>query len=103
MGAALARADIALVPSLVDESFGNVAVEAVLAGRPVVVSAAGGLVEAVAGCASARLAAPGDVGAWTDAVLELSSDWAATRRATWEAADLLRDRHGAARYRSTLR
>jgi glycosyltransferase involved in cell wall biosynthesis len=44
---AYARADVALVPSRI-EPFGNVAVEAQLAGRPVLVSAVQGLIEASA-------------------------------------------------------
>lgn len=47
--------DLAIVPSTVDEPFGNTAVEAVLAQRPVVVSRIGGLPEAVNGLDSALL------------------------------------------------
>jgi glycosyltransferase involved in cell wall biosynthesis len=42
------RADINIVPSTVDEPFGNTAVEAALAGRPLIVSATSGLLEASA-------------------------------------------------------
>jgi GT2 family glycosyltransferase len=73
--AALAAADIVLIPSVVDEPFGNTAVEAVLAGRPVVVSATSGLREAAAGYATARIVDPADVPSWADAIEELLDDW----------------------------
>ena len=56
----LADADVAVVPSRLEEPFGNTAVEAVLAGRPVVVSAIGGLAEAIDGFASALAVEPDD-------------------------------------------
>ena len=49
----LARSDIAVITSLVDETFGNTAVEAALAARPAVVSKVGGLPEAVSSSQSA--------------------------------------------------
>ncbi|PWJ56041.1 Glycosyltransferase involved in cell wall bisynthesis [Quadrisphaera granulorum] len=70
----LAAADVVLVPSVLPEPFGNTAVEGVLAGRPVVASALGGLPEAVAGVASAQLVEPGSASALADAVLAVSSD-----------------------------
>lgn len=71
----LARCDIALVPSTGDESFGNAAVEASLAARPVVVSDVGGLNEATA-CTTARMTVPpGDARALADAVAAITDDW----------------------------
>lgn len=99
---ALARADVVLVPSVLAEPFGNTAVEAVLAARPVVVSACGGLREAVAGRASAQTAPPGDVIAWADAVEEVVARWpdvVADARADAEAARL---RHAPDRYRGRV-
>ena len=55
----LAAADLVLVPSQGDEPFGNTAVEAMLAARPVVVSSSSGLDEAVAGYGSAQRVAAG--------------------------------------------
>ena len=55
----LAACDISLVPSRLEESFGNTAVEGVLARRPVVVSSIGGLLEASDGFSSVVLVHPG--------------------------------------------
>ena len=98
----LREADVALVPSVLDESFGNSAVEAVLAARPVVVSDLRGLREAVAGFAAARVADPGDPGRWADAVEELVAAWPAARSAAVEDASRARVRHGSSRFASRL-
>lgn len=71
----LTAADVVLVPSQLDEPFGNTAVEAVLAARPVVVSATCGLTEAVAGCPSAQLVEPTDVAGWADAIERVVRRW----------------------------
>ncbi|WP_233121551.1 glycosyltransferase family 4 protein [Tersicoccus sp. Bi-70] len=76
VAAALADADIALVPSRV-EPFGNTAIEAQLALRPVVVSATQGLVETVDDGRYGSLAAPGDADDLADRVAELVDDWPA--------------------------
>ncbi|MFB9378909.1 glycosyltransferase family 4 protein [Kineococcus gynurae] len=65
----LAACDVLLVPSVLPESFGNTAVEGILAARPVVGSDLGGLPEALAGYAAARLVPPGDAEALADAAL----------------------------------
>lgn len=75
----LARADVLLVPSRVDEPFGNTAVEGVLAARPVVASATSGLLEATAGMRAARTVAPGDPDALADAVEGLVAAWPRVR------------------------
>jgi GT2 family glycosyltransferase/glycosyltransferase involved in cell wall biosynthesis len=82
----LAAADVVLVPSTADEPFGNTAVEASLAARPVVVSDRGGLVEAVAGRRAAHRAPVGDERAWTDLVAEVLRDWPAQRAAAVQDA-----------------
>lgn len=69
-----AEADIVLVPSRV-EPFGNVAVEAALAGRPVVASSVQGLIEIVEPGRSGLLAPPGDPTALAHAVEVLLDDW----------------------------
>jgi glycosyltransferase involved in cell wall biosynthesis len=98
----LAAADVVLVPSVGEESFGNTAVEAVLAARPVVVSDSSGLREAVAGLPSARVAAPGDVMAWADAVTAVLADWSRVRAQALADAAQARLRYGAGRYRAGL-
>ena len=70
----LAEADIVLVPSRV-EPFGNVAVEAALAGRPVVASSVQGLIEIVDPGRTGSLAAPDDPAALAHAVEVLLDDW----------------------------
>jgi glycosyltransferase involved in cell wall biosynthesis len=75
----IARADVVLVPSRLDEPFGNTAVEAVLAGRPVIVSDTSGLREAAGSYASAQLVPPGDAQALAEAVERVVGDWASYR------------------------
>lgn len=75
----LADADVLLVPSRVDEPFGNTAVEGTLAARPVVASATSGLLEATAGMRSARTVTPGDPAALAEAVTDLVGSWSTVR------------------------
>lgn len=70
---ALAAADVAVVPSRT-EPFGNVAVEAQLARRPVVVSAVQGLVEIVDDATVGRAVPPDDATALAAALVELARD-----------------------------
>lgn len=91
----LAAADIAVVPSSSAEPFGNVAVEALLAERPVVVSAVGGLPEAVSGFAAAVTVPADDPAALASAVEQITTRWSEYRAAA------VRDRTEAAtRYAS---
>jgi glycosyltransferase involved in cell wall biosynthesis len=71
----LAAADIICVPSTVDEPFGNTAVEAMLAGRPLIVSDTSGLKEAAGGFKSARFVTPDDPAAIVEAVEDLLAHW----------------------------
>ena len=64
-----------MITSLVDETFGNTAVEAALAARPAVVSKVGGLPEAVSSSQSATLVAPGDAAALAAAIAAKIDDW----------------------------
>ena len=98
----LAQADVVLVPSVLDESFGNTAVEAVLAARPAVVSDLRGLREATEGYTAVRLVAPGEVGQWADAVQELVADWSRARTAAADDAVTARDRHAPSRFAARL-
>lgn len=74
---ALASADIALVPSRV-EPFGNAAVEAMLAWRPVVAGDTQGLREIVTPGRNGRLATPGNAGQLAAAVAAMVDDWPTT-------------------------
>lgn len=75
----LEQADIICVPSTVDEPFGNTAVEAMLAARPLVVSETSGLVEAARGFSSVRYVAPDDPTQLADAVEGLIDSWPEVR------------------------
>jgi glycosyltransferase involved in cell wall biosynthesis len=94
----IAGSDIVLVPSLIDEPFGNTAVEAVLAARPVVTTTSGGLPEAVEGFKSAQSVAPGDAAALADAVERIIDGWAAYRDAALDDATRAAERHSVERY-----
>lgn len=98
----LATNDVALVPSRVDEPFGNTAVEAVLAARPVVVSATSGLREAAAGYASAQYVTPGDPRALADAVLAVRDRWSEFRDAAVADAGTAARRHSPEGYRGQV-
>ena len=69
----LAAADVAVVPSRV-EPFGNVAVEALLAGVPTVVSDVQGLTEIVRDGVTGRVVPPGDAATLAAAVTDLLAD-----------------------------
>jgi glycosyltransferase involved in cell wall biosynthesis len=73
------RSDIVIVPSS-GESFGNVAVEGMLAGRPVVASATQGLAEIIVDGESGKLVPPGDAAALAAAIRSLCDDWELARR-----------------------
>ncbi|MCL2465737.1 MAG: glycosyltransferase family 4 protein [Micrococcales bacterium] len=99
--AALAAADVVLVPSRV-EPFGNTAVEAMLAARPVVVSATQGLVEIVTDGATGLRVPPDDPTALAAAVARLADDHElATHLATRGREEALH-RFGVARYADDL-
>jgi GT2 family glycosyltransferase/glycosyltransferase involved in cell wall biosynthesis len=95
----LARADVVLVPSVLDESFGNAAVEAVMAARPTLVSDLPGLREAVCGYASARVVEPAAPVRWADAVEAVVAGWPALRATALHDAASARRRHEPDRYR----
>lgn len=98
----LAQADIVVVPSIMDESFGNTAVEAMLAERPLVVSAMSGLREAAAGYATARQVEPDDADAIADAVAELSSSWSSIVTEVRADRELALSRHSPEIYRRQI-
>jgi glycosyltransferase involved in cell wall biosynthesis len=87
----LQAADVVLVPSRGDESFGNAAVEGVLAARPVLVADVAGLREATGPYPGARVVAAEDSRVWAAAVLGIRSSWPELR------PQVLRDAEAAAR------
>ena len=98
----LTRSDVVIVPSVVDEPFGNTAVEAVLAARPLVVSATSGLREAAAGYASAQSVEPDRPDLLADAVQSVIADWDAYRTAAWTDAAVAAERHSVLRYQQEV-
>lgn len=71
----LAEADVLIVPSRIDEPFGNTAVEGILALRPVIASDSSGLREAAGGYATAELVTPGDADAIASALTDIQTRW----------------------------
>jgi glycosyltransferase involved in cell wall biosynthesis len=69
MPAAYLVADVAILPTIVPESFGRAAVEPQAMGRPVIASSHGGTVETVADGTSGWLVPPGDAPAWAAAMI----------------------------------
>ncbi len=92
------RADIVLVPSRV-EPFGNVAVEAQLAGRPVVVARSQGLTEIVDNGRTGVVVEPDDPAALAAGVAGLLEDWPQAREMTATARAEAAERFAAGRYR----
>jgi glycosyltransferase involved in cell wall biosynthesis len=94
----LAHSDVVVVPSRLDEPFGNTAVEAVLASRPVIVSNTSGLREAAAGYRSAQFVEPGDAARLAAALVSVAAGWPGYRAdAMLDAAEAER-RHSPERY-----
>jgi glycosyltransferase involved in cell wall biosynthesis len=98
----LSDCDIVLVPSTVDEPFGNTAVEAMLAQRPLVVSRTSGLQEAAEGYATARFVDPGDEIALADAVQDLVRSWPTVREQVEADRELALQRHSTQAYREQV-
>ncbi|GAA4483635.1 glycosyltransferase family 4 protein [Gluconacetobacter asukensis] len=93
MPAALAMADVVVVPSLEPEPFGRVVVEAQAMGRPVVVAAHGAAMETVVDGQTGLLVPPGDPDALAEAIgamLRLTPDEAETLGAAARAHVLAR-------------
>ncbi len=98
----LAEADVAVVPSRLDESFGNTLVEAVLAGRPAVAADHTGLREIGAELASVELVANDDSSAIADALARIADEWTRYRVAASDDARRLRDQIGPERYHADV-
>lgn len=98
----LDRTDVVVVPSRLDEPFGNTAVEAGLAARPLVVSDTSGLREAAAGLESAVFVRPDDAVALADAIVRVRDAWPRYRTGAVRDAEVLRRRHAVEGYRSAV-
>lgn len=98
----LERADLAVVPSVLDESFGNTAVEAALAVRPLIVSDIPGLLEATDAMAGRIVVPRGDAVAIADAVEQALGRWGEQARHAVDDAELLGARYSRPRYRREL-
>jgi len=96
------EADVVLVPSRC-EPFGNVAVEAMLAGRPVVAAAAQGLPEIVRDGVTGLLVPAGDAEALAAAVERLAEDWSLAGRLAADGRRWAGDRFAVERYAQRLR
>lgn len=72
--ALLAEIDVLAAPALWHEAFGLTVREALAAARPVLVSAVGGLQDAIEDGVQGRILPPGDVSAWAEALGHLCAD-----------------------------
>ncbi len=91
MPAAYLLGDVAILPTIVPESFGRAAVEPQAMGRPVIASNHGGTTETVADGLTGWLAPPGDAGAWATA-MSRAIDLGPTKRAEMGLAGMNRTR-----------
>lgn len=98
----LAAADVLVVPSRQDESFGNTAVEGILAARPVVASDIPGLREAVGVYGAAAFVAPGDAPALADALARVVAEWPRLRETAVADRAAARERFAPAVYRRSV-
>lgn len=98
---ALAASDIALVPSH-GESFGNAAVEAMLAHRPVVVSDTHGLRDIVRQGENGLLFPPGDAAALAGVIRRAADDWSGTVLRAGRARVEAEERYTVHRYRREI-
>ena len=98
----LAASDMLVVPSRADESFGNTAVEGLLAARPVIVSDVGGLPEAIASSAGAQKVTPDDPAAIADAIGNVITAWPMYVDHALSDAVYAADRFDPARYRADV-
>lgn len=95
-------ADVLVVPSRVDEPFGNTAVEGVLAHRPVVASDTSGLREAAGGHPTTFLVRPDDATAIADALARIVAEWPEITAEVAASAQRAAARHDPAEYRRRI-
>jgi glycosyltransferase involved in cell wall biosynthesis len=98
----LAASDVLVVPSRLDEPFGNTAVESVLAARPVIVSDTSGLREAAWGYRSAQQVEPGDANDIADALERVWNDWSRFRSDAVTDEAVARERHSVTTYQRRI-
>ena len=98
----LAESDVAVVPSTVDEPFGNTAVEAMLAARPAIVSDTSGLREAGAGYDSVVFVSPADADALADAIDHTVDEWATLAERASTDALRAEERHALSAYHAQI-
>ena len=98
----LAESDVLLVPSRLDEPFGNTAVEGILALRPVIASDSSGLREAAGGYSTTRLVPPGDARAIADALTDIIDSWPRIVEDLTESRRAALERHAPEVYRRTI-
>jgi len=97
-----ARTDVNLVPSTLDEPFGNTAVEAALAGRPLVVSEISGLIEASDGLTSCIRVEAGSADEIADAAETIMHSWTEYRTSALIDAEFAADRYSFSRYQKSI-
>lgn len=98
----LHASDVVVVPSVLDEPFGNTAVEAMLAARPLVVSATSGLMEAADGYAAAQLVPPDRPDLLAAAVQKVLENWQEYRTRALADSARARERHSVERYQQDI-
>jgi len=98
----LRLADIVVIPSRVGEPFGNTAVEAALAARPLIVGESSGLLEATQGLPGVHLVEPGDASAIADAVRDIIAHWPEQRAQAEASARVASLRFDPQRYRDAI-
>lgn len=100
--AELHHADVVVIPSPDGEPFGNTAVEAALAARPLVVSESSGLIEATRGLPGVHRVQPGDASAIAEAVRDIIAHWPEQRAAAEASARIASLRFDPERYRESI-
>lgn len=95
--------DIAVVPSTEPEPFGMVAIEAMLAGKPVVASAHGGLTEIVKNNKTGYLVTPCDANALANALASLLKDESLIKRMGLKGKQRAIEQFSVQRYADNMR
>ena len=100
--AELRLADIVVIPSRVGEPFGNTAVEAALAARPLIVGESSGQLEATQGLPGVHRVQPGDASAIADAVRDIIAHWPEQRAQAEASARMATLRFDPEQYRQAI-